>query len=58
MKLFIYFVFQNTRRGTDWEICVTFNNLKYGIRNSPDQLDISQLTNHIFLIKFALKLFW
>ena len=51
MKLFIYFVFNNTRIDIDWESCVTFNTLKYGIRNSPAYIDISWLTNHMFLQK-------
>ena len=41
-EIIYLFLFQNTRIFIDWEICVTFKTLKYGIRNSLAQLNIYQ----------------
>ena len=52
------FFFQNTKRRIDFSSRVTLKTLRYGISISPDQIDISRLTNHIFFEKVDQMFFW
>ena len=43
--VFDLFVFMDRRKGIDWEKQCNFQDLKYGIRNSPSQINIWSVTN-------------